>query len=170
MTQLNYETPPPEFELNCPACGQVVFGQNALQAMFKCPACGTEFLPPLGQVTDTREDELSALRIQNFSTLRRATYRSRSHFIVGAAATFIADVEMLMLISRSLPRRAWLNTFAALCVGVAMSMLFWHCVKRVMQLTKELRESKLESPTEPQDFSNLGDGSQRVRDLENLTH
>jgi hypothetical protein len=139
-----------------------------LQTLFKCPACNVEFIIPLGEASDGREDELSGLRIQNVSVLRRATYRTRSHFIVGSAASLVAVVEMLLLVTRSLRYHAWFSAFASFCVGVAVSMLFRHSLKRALQLTKELHESKIQTSTEPQDFSNLGDGSQRVRDLENL--
>lgn len=168
MTQLNYETPPPEFEMHCPGCGHLVYGQNPLQTFFKCPDCGTEFIPPRGEQSDSRDVELSGLHIQNVSVLRRATYRTRSHFIIGSAASLVATVEMLLMLFRSWQYHTWLGAIASLCVGTALAVLFWHCLTRALQLTKELHESKLESPTEPQDFSKLGDGSQRIRDLENL--
>jgi len=171
VTQIDYESTPPEFAMPCPACGYHVPGQSALQTLYKCPSCDSEFIVPLGQPAPQRPDradELSGLRIRNVSVLRRATYRTRSHFIIGAAASFMAVVEMALLLVRSIRYRIWYSGFAAACVGVALAILCWHCIKRAMDLTRELRDSKLQLPDEPQDFSNLSDGSHRVRDLENL--
>jgi hypothetical protein len=168
VTELNDESQPPEFQMQCPMCGHLVNGQNPLQTLYQCPACNAEFLRPLADPTDSRDAELSGLHIQNVSVLRRATYRTRSHFIVGAAASLVAVFEMLLMLIRSYRYHTWLGAIASVCVGAALSMLFWLCLKRALQLTHELQESKLPSPIEPQDFSKLGDGSQRIRDLENL--
>lgn len=168
VTQINDESPPPEFVAPCPTCGHQVSGKNALQTVYQCDACNSEFIVTLGEHFDSRDDELSGLHIQNVAVLRRATYRTRSHFIVGAAASLVAVAEMVLLLIRSIRLHSWLGAAASVCVGVMLSVLFRHCLTRAMQLTQELHDSRIPSPTEPQDFSKLGDGSQRVRDLENL--
>jgi hypothetical protein len=49
-------------------------------------------------------------------------------------------------------------------------MIFAIALRRITELTHEIRRSRLPEPTQPPDFSHLGDGSQRLRDLEAMTN
>ena len=50
--------------------------------------------------------------------------------------------------------------------AVAALSTFASIVRTIAALTREIRKSRLKDPVAPPDFSMLGDGTQRVRDLE----
>jgi hypothetical protein len=167
VSQFEYESPS-EFVLPCPSCGHEVRGVSHLQTLYKCPACGTEFLAVGGVHSTADEETLNALRIRNVSLLRRSVFRTRSHFIVGASACIVALSEVVLIMLRGFRTRAWLTEITCIAAGFGLIILLKHCVARIVALGRELRDSKMQLPNEPQDFSNLSDGSQRIRDLENL--
>jgi len=167
VSELEHELPT-DFSMPCPSCAHDVRGVSRLQTLYKCPACGLEFLAIGGEHRTEDEEALNSLRIRNLALLRRSIFRTRSHFIVGASACVVALSELALIAFRGVQSRAWITGVACAAAGYGLVILLRHCIRRIIALGRELRDSKTHLPDEPQDFSSLGDGSQRVRDLETL--
>lgn len=118
--------------------------------------------------TTAPASELSELRIRQIATLRRALYRSRSHAIVIMIALVVVAVQLAWMTYASL-RRGSVKTGAALSVAcVACLVGALHFYRRAVALHEEAKRTLLAEPSDPPDFSTLGDGSQRWKDLEEL--
>jgi uncharacterized Zn finger protein (UPF0148 family) len=170
----------------CPNCGHAVESTDPAQTLLKCPACGEEFF--VGSEGDEevrreeaearareeeaaaqRELDLSEAKIRQISNLRRGAFRTRSWLII-AAITCVAGAAQLVFMAVQAHRRA-LRGAAIRDVVLAIACLFVcrYVMTRVRRLTREIEQSRLEEPTAPPDFSTLSDGSQRWKNLENMT-
>ncbi len=174
-------------ELACPACGlPVARPVDMMQNLLVCPHCGHQFfieIAPADEIGEddaaardalerkleaeqNRERDLDGKRIRALSTERRAMYRTRSVLILGIAGCgfgiyLIANELLHQSFSRS-GRTAML----VLAIGCAMGVpFFW---KKIVALQAELRKPMMLDPTEPPDFEPLGDGSQTLRQLEEM--
>jgi len=150
--------------LQCPACRELLItAGNTLEY---------ESRPDELHVPSTDEDELSHLRIMQISTLRRTAARSRSYFIIGAGFCLIAAIELGMRVASELHRRDQLmqrNSIALQSLAALAAIWgLWHFTRRIIAMTRELSQSMLDEPTRPPDFSTLSDGSQPIRDLEEM--
>ena len=131
------------------------------------PDPNAESEPPPG---DDRSAELDGLRIRQLATLRRAAYRSRSHAIIALLVCAVAVVHTSILLAQHLRYFGWgwrppvyIAVILAAMYGVTF---FW---RRAVALHREAKQSHLETPTTPPDFSTLSDGSQRWKNLEDLS-
>ena len=112
--------------------------------------------------------ELDELRIRQVATLRRALYRSRSHAIVVMVALVVVAVQLGWMTYSSW-RRANPKLAVALGVaGVGCIVGAHHFYRRAAALHQEAKQTLLVEPSDAPDFSSLGDGSQRWKDLEEL--
>lgn len=158
----------------CPACGEAVrIDPTAIS--LHCTHCGHDFFiesdeeeHAAPEVQPTNEAELDAARIRQRMTIVRSAYRSRSYAII--AMTICAVLAIQSILSaiarfrvRSLPLAFLYLLFALL--GIAGTIYFF---RKAMALHREARQSLLDHPTAPPDFSDLGDGRDRVRNLENI--
>lgn len=176
------EDDPPANSQTCPHCGSDVFPSAApADGLFECPACRQQFFAPDESGEDERareeleaklhgrEEALSGIRIRQISALRRGLYRTRTYFIVAAAACvmFAAQLSLSALghvrLSGVRPRPV-LYAMAA----VATLLLGARCLRRIGELNREAAEPILDEPTTPPDFSTLSDGSQGWRNMELL--
>jgi hypothetical protein len=170
--------------VQCPSCGGNDVSSSA-HGIARCNQCGSEFLVQTDEPTETDsagvlayrapgaqhadEAELSELQIRYVSNLRRGAYRERSYWIIAAALCLVGAVKLLQ-IGLATWWRGWILAGAGDVLGsVAAAMIFTVAARRIAALTREIRQSRLKDPTDPPDFSHLGDGSQRVRDLEAMT-
>ena len=171
-------------EVQCPTCGGNDVSSSA-HGIARCNQCGADFLVQTDEPAETDsagvlayrapgaqhadEAELSELQIRYVSNLRRGAYRERSYWIIGAALCLVGAVKLLQ-IGLATWWRGWILAGVGDVLGsVAAVMIFTVALRRIAALTREIRQSRLQEPPEPPDFSNLGDGSQRVRDLEAMT-
>lgn len=109
--------------------------------------------------------ELNSLKIRQFSV----TYRGRSWLIVAAIAC-LAAAQLIYFAVRGYClgiRAVPLGEVSIAAVALLFSVYFF---QRARDLTRELRKSKLAEPTTPPDFSSLRDGSQRWKNLEEMTN
>jgi hypothetical protein len=164
--------------IQCPSCG----GTNVTvrpHGIAHCNDCGGELLVQTeesessenaGTLDYRTEEELSELHIRNISNLRRGAYRERSYWIIGAALCLVAAVKLLQIAWAAWRRDLKLGLAGDVAGAVAAAMIFFIAIRRITELTHEIRRSRLAEPTQPPDFSHLGDGSQRIRDLEAMTN
>lgn len=169
----------------CPRCGnefQIIEQSPILQ----CTACGEQFFPPepaevpietteSPEPKPTSEEELSGMRIRQISVMRRAAYRTRSYYIIGLGACVVIAIELCLMIVRSIRethlhfRTSSLFAFTAYClflVGAIAGGFFF--ARRLLELQQEIRQSLQKEPAAQPDFSTLQDGTQHIRELEQM--
>jgi hypothetical protein len=159
--------------VSCPACNaDVAIEPNAIS--LHCDHCGNDFFLE-HEATDgleapqhPPEHELDALRIRQRMTMVRSAYRSRSYAIIAAVTCVVLAVQsVLSAIHRvrihSLPLAALYVLFAI--VGAYGTVFFF---RKAIALHRDARRTSLEQPVAAPDFTTLGDGSQRVRNLEEI--
>jgi fatty acid desaturase len=115
------------------------------------------------------QPELDGLRIRQLATLRRAAYRSRSHAIVATLVCAAAVVQAGILLFRHIATIGWgwrLLVYAAFVILGAWGARFFF--SRAIALHREATQTRLDSPATPPDFTALGDGSQRWKNLEEI--
>ncbi|HEX4796421.1 MAG TPA: hypothetical protein VH370_21710 [Humisphaera sp.] len=167
----------------CPHCGVNI--PRSEGPMLQCAACQEllvtqensleqESHPAAPRVGPTAEDELSHLRILQISTLRRTAARARSYCIIGAGVFLITAIELGLRVAGELrtnpdPLKTLHNEIALQSlVAIAAIWGLWYFTRRIIALTRELSQTMLDEPNTPPDFSTLSDGSQPIRDLENM--
>src|SRR4051794_852867 len=84
--------------VNCPHCnGEVDVDADAEKGeTFRCPHCSQDFmLPPAEEAPRDRDEQLSALKIRQLTSLRRSIIRSRSFAIIGMVMSAVGGAEFL---------------------------------------------------------------------------
>ena len=154
----------------CPHCQQVADVTEAPPgAVVRCPHCGGEFSLPEIPAADERDSELDGLRIRQLSTLRRSAYRSRSYAIIAAGACVVVMAQLVLMTVRHVRVEGW----SGRPIGYLIFTLFaawgaWYFIGRAVHLHRETKRSALVDPQSAPDFSKLSDGSQRVKNLEDV--
>lgn len=168
----------------CPKCGSPVpIGEQ--RGPVQCAKCGEQFLPaveldyesaPLSPPTvapsseQADDSELSELRIRNISNLRRGAYRSRSWLIIAAGICVVGAAKSVQLTVVGMRGHLYWAAIGDALFTLAALILASFTIQKIIALTREIRSSRLQDPVEPPDLSNLSDGSQRWKDLENMTN
>jgi predicted nucleic acid-binding Zn-ribbon protein len=170
---------------HCPRCGNE-FQIAPTSPILQCPACGEQFFPPepadepientkSPELKAPSEEELSGMRIRQISVMRRAAYRTRSYYIIGLGACAVITIELCLMIVRSIRethlhfRTSSLFAFTAYClflVGAIAGGFFF--ARRLIELQQEIRQSLQKEPAAQPDFSSLQDGTQHIRELEQM--
>lgn len=122
-----------------------------------------------GHEMDDRDDQLDGLRIRQLSTLRRATYRSRSHAIIAAGVCAVAGVQFGILMVGQL-RTAGFGLRAVIygVCSVLAAIGVRHFIGRARRLNQELKLAKGDRPSAEPNFTTLGDGGDLIDKLENI--
>ena len=115
------------------------------------------------------------MRIRQISVMRRAAYRTRSYYIIGLGACVVIAIELCLMTARSIQethlhfRTPSFLAFVAYClflVGAIAGGFFF--ARRLLELQQEIRHSLQKEPAEQPDFSTLQDGTQHIRELEQM--
>jgi hypothetical protein len=160
---------------NCPACGGDVTIDTRTVAL-QCGHCGHKFFlesSEADQATALEEpeasDELDGNRIHQQMTLVRSAYRSRSYAIIAMSVCAVLVVQAIILALSHLRTRSWLATSAYTVVAILAAFGSIYFLRRALAFHAEAKHSTLHAPaTGAPDFSHLGDGSQRIRNLEDI--
>ncbi len=118
---------------------------------------------------DDRAAELDGLRIRQLATLRGAAYRSRSHAVIAMLVCAVAMVQAGIFLAQQLMHVGFgwrVLVYAGIVVAGGFGTRFF--MRRAIALHREATQTQLPAPTTPPDFSTLGDGSQRWKNLEEL--
>jgi hypothetical protein len=142
----------------------------------RCPQCGEEFALPVEVATaelpiQTGDaDQLDGQRIRQIVMQRGADIRLRSYFLLGAFGCLGAAITFLYRIGQRLFYRWPWNWVGALHIVITIAAFFFggYLLSRAHSLTRELNKPLLPEPTVPPDFSDLGDGSEQAKALEEL--
>lgn len=164
----------------CRGCGQQVAAPaDPSRNILLCPSCGREFFigeDDAGNESDSAspsqnesEAEFDALRIRQMVMLRRGINRSRAYAVIAAVVCAAGAVQSGWLVWLHLRAGNWelrLALFILLMVIAIVASLWF--AQRAKALHRQMRASHLPEPTTPPDFSSLGDGSQRARNLNDI--
>ena len=168
----------------CPGCDEEVeVPAEVVGQLVRCPYCNADFFAAEGQthlavVDDTPPatedrgppDELNAVRVRQLATLRLATLRARSWWLIGLLLSATTAIDLVGKAVVSVWHdRAW-GVWPTLLVlgGVVATALAIAAGRAARRLGQEAATSALPPPTEPPDFSTLGDGTDRWRRLEEI--
>ena len=184
-----FQEPPPSGVV-CPNCGQTIDPSAIPGPVIECPQCGTQFFPPaptgdelsdeekeVEETKATMQEQLSSLRIKQFSTLRRTAYRTRSYLIIGAAGCAWFTIPLVITIVKSVrEKHHWGMGSSAEAMLVVASLIGAYKfgiraveVQRGIEADLRARElEELEAAKREPDLSALSDGSQYAKALEQM--
>jgi hypothetical protein len=116
------------------------------------------------------DDELNALRIRQIARVHRAAIRARSYCIVGAGGCTVAMVEISrrLIMSIRAHNTSFLELAASVAAVVVLGDLVYQLVGKAKHFGDEANQSALDQPNAAPDFSSLSDGSQFVKNLEQM--
>ncbi len=183
--------PPLPVEYACPHCGQPVelapppAPAPAGQAI-TCPYCFEEFsiagAPPYPaedaddaqweRRRQEKEQELDSLRIRNVVVARRAAFRTRSYFLIAGLGAAAITAQLLVNAFYHFKNHTGVaKPYGYLLCAAALVVAIIFCMKHARRLSREMKHSALDElppPKNEPDFSQLSDGSQQVRNLEDI--
>ncbi|HTL28204.1 MAG TPA: hypothetical protein VL282_03245 [Tepidisphaeraceae bacterium] len=167
---------PPEepADITCPACGASVAPDPDAIALH-CGNCGHEFFidssadeqsAPAEEKRD--EDALDAVHIRQRLTLVRSAYRSRSYAIIAMCICAVLLVQAIITDIHQFRAGAMVpgSLYAIVALVAAYGTIAFF--RRALLFHREAKQTALHDPNSSPDFSNLGDGSQRWRNLEDI--
>jgi hypothetical protein len=107
------------------------------------------------------------MRVRQIALVRRADIRTQSYLIVIAIGCAAGAAQCLFNILRI---HQW-NQRVAILSAIALATTWGAviCYRKARRIGRELKKPLLEEPEVPPDFSGLGDGSQQLTDLQNLS-
>ena len=120
---------------------------------------------------DACEDELDGLRIRQLAALRRGAYRARSYALIGAVASVVVAIQLVLMTVAYVRARGWglypIGYVQAACVAALLGVYFG---RRALALHREIQTPARLPPEPPEgpDFSTLSDGSQQWKNLEDI--
>lgn len=155
----------------CEKCGHAIAASEEGEYPTACPACGELLViaddepPPQAN----RDEEIEAVAIRRIVQERRALLRTRGYYLVLTWACIAVAAQMIWMMVHALIVGGWQNWQviypAAALFLVMLARDMW---VRAQKLGAQVRASSLTQPTAPPDFTQLSDGSQKWKDLENL--
>ena len=154
----------------CPHCREIVEAAPASVAQFVlCPRCDVEFEIPAADIGPPAVDELDGVRIRQLAAARRAMYRIRSYYVIGAAASGVVAIELLWMAYGRI-RTTGLTLWVAIdalfaCIAVWGTQRLG---RTVIAISRELARSTLSTPSTPPELSKLGDGSEQWKRLNDV--
>jgi hypothetical protein len=121
---------------------------------------------------DSARDQLDAQRIRKMAALRRSAYRSRSYCLIVLGGCVAGAAEFIFKAVRRWPVpwswRGFLIVAFYLAAAIALLALSRRMIRLAIRFHREAKQTSLADPNTPPDFSTLQDGSQTVRNLEEM--
>jgi hypothetical protein len=118
------------------------------------------------------DDHLNSTRIRQMAALRRGAIRSRSYCVIALGGCVVGAAELVFDAFHRWPApvnlRGVLVAILYLFCAVALIVLAGYFLRLAIRLHREARRSSLPPVSTPPDFSQLQDGSQIVRNLEDM--
>jgi hypothetical protein len=118
------------------------------------------------------DTHLNSNRIRQMAALRRAAYRSRSYCLIAIGACIVGAAELVFdAIHRLRQHPAFFGILIATAYFLAAAVLIVltrYFIRLAARFHRESKKSILSDPAIPPDFSQLQDGSQVVKNLEEM--
>lgn len=153
----------------CPHCGEAVtIEPSDVSSLVTCPHCAGEFIASddVPEEDRRRDAELDGMRVRQIALVRRAEIRTQSYLIVVAVGCAAGAAQCLFNIVRSHRSTSRIAILSAIMLATTWGAVL--CFRKARRIGRELKRPLIEEPIVPPDFSELGDGSQQLKDLENL--
>jgi hypothetical protein len=120
----------------------------------------------------TNDDHLNSNRIRQMAAIRRAAYRTRSYCVIAVGGCIGGAAQFAFFAVRRLRHGPGLfDILIAVAYFLAAAVLLGlarHFVRLAAGFHREAKTSTLPQPTAPPDFSQLQDGSQIAKNLEDM--
>jgi hypothetical protein len=120
----------------------------------------------------TSDDHLNSNRIRQMAALRRSAIRSRSYCVIAIGGCVVGAADFVFFaIRRLLGHPSTLGILIAITYFLAAAILLFssrYFVRLARRFHGQANQSAIPEPTMPPDFSKLQDGSQIVRNLEEM--
>lgn len=155
----------------CPAChGEIEIAGELHGQSVVCPHCGRLVLPQVQSEQDlSYRQELDAVHIRQVSQAKRATMRAASYAVAGAIACVVLAIEMLWRAALSYRAgEGWLRPILYVLGYDVFGLAGLWLWSKNRALARQGRQSQVAAPLTSPDFSTLGDGSQVVKNLEQM--
>jgi hypothetical protein len=176
---------PSDFErFACPGCTEAIdVPAESAGKLVRCPYCNTHFFASAEQadqpvVDDTtpestdidRESAFNKLRIANYTALRMGAIRARSWWLIAMVLAILIVLDMMAnaALYVAMFHRWGVWPTLRVVIGVLCTKFAAHAWRRAAALHREISKSAIPEPTTPPDFSTLDDGSDRLKQLENI--
>ena len=118
------------------------------------------------------DDHLNANRIRQMAALRRGAIRTRSWCVIAMAGCVVGAAQFIFNVIHRWPitanLRGILISILYLLCALALLAAAIHFLRLAIRFHREARQSALGPPDGPPDFTPLQDGSQIVRNLEDM--
>ncbi len=96
-------------------------------------------------------------------------YRLRSCFVIAAVACIVVAIQLAWMIFQRARAGVWDKRAIGYILFVVLALIATrYFIRRATAAHREAVQSRIDAPTSPPDFSTLGDGSQRWKNLENI--
>jgi len=117
-------------------------------------------------------DHLDSNRIRKMAALRRAAIRTRSYCVIAVVGCAVGAAELIFDAIRRWPtpvnpRGILISILYGLCAAGLLG-LGVHFARLAVRFHRETKQSAIGAPAKPPDFTNLQDGSQIVKNLEDI--
>jgi hypothetical protein len=118
------------------------------------------------------DDHLNSNRIRQMASLRRGAIRSRSYCVIALGGCVVGAAEFVFDAFHRWPApvnlRGVLVAILYLFCSIALLVLGGYFLRLAIRFHLEAKQSALPPPATTPDFSQLQDGSQIVRNLEDM--
>jgi hypothetical protein len=118
------------------------------------------------------DDHLNPTRIRQMAALRRAAIRTRSYCVIALVGSAVGAVQCVFDAVRRWPApvsfRGILVCLLFLLSAAALIGLGGYFLRLARRFHREAKQSAIVPPEVPPDFSKLQDGSQIVKNLEDM--
>ena len=168
----------------CPNCGQpATIETTESGSVIHCPACDADFLATTGEETDgcavewddpsppteEADEELDGLRIRKLVQAKRSAIRARTYAIVILICSIFMAVQLILTDVQEVHLYGW-DAWAILYTIFASAMVIIATVasRKAAGLHRESNLSDMEELEHAPHFDDLSDGSQRVKNLEEM--
>ena len=121
--------------------------------------------------TPQRDEELDGLKIRQLIALRRGAIRARSWCLIAAAVCVVAAIQLIVKTVQNVRHtQSWgLRATGFTLFAVGGLMVAGIFLRRAAELKREIDQPTQPAPSKPPEFEALSDGSQRWKNLEDLT-
>jgi hypothetical protein len=118
------------------------------------------------------DDHLDSNRIRQMAALRRAAIRTRSYCVIALCGCIVAAAELIFDAIRDWPspfrfRAIWPPLIYLICT-ILLLIAAVYFLRLALGYHREAKQTAIPPPTTPPDFSQLQDGSQIARNLEEM--
>lgn len=158
--------------VTCSSCSQPVPRGTDERIPPFCPHCGQMLVlddePAREAVAPAVADELEEVKIKRVVRDRRAMLRTRGYYLALMVGAWVGGAQAIWSAWGQRSSGQGLMLIAYAMIALACVLLGWEMWRRAREMSARLSAMKMPEPQKPPDFTGLSDGSQHVRNLEQM--